>query len=110
MQALPFPAKSLGYAQFAAGGVDASTLVSTATFGGQPGAGIPPGTTHILIQPAAQAIRFRDDGTAPTTTVGYPIAVGTEFIYAGSAMSQLRLISQAAGAVVNLVAFGSGPF
>jgi hypothetical protein len=110
MQALPFPSKSLGYAQFAAGGVDASTLVSTATFGGQPGAGIPPGTTHLLITPAAQAIRWRDDGTAPTTAVGYPLAVAAELIYSGSNMGNLRLISQVAGAVVNIVAFGSGPF
>jgi len=110
MQSLPFPAKSLGYAQFAAGGVDASTLVSTATFGTSAVAGIPSGTTHLLITCAAQAIRWRDDGTAPTAAIGYPLAIGTELVYAGSAMGQLRLISQAAGAVVNIVAYGSGPF
>ena len=108
MNALPFPCKSLGYAQFAAGGVDASTLVSTATFGSNP-AGIPNGTTHILITCAAQAIRWRDDGTAPTTAVGYPLAVGTELVYAGSGLAQLRLIAQSAGAVVNMAAYGSGP-
>lgn len=97
--------KALGYAQFAAGGVDTSTLVSTATFGGQAAAGIPNGTTKLLIQCAAQAIRWRDDGTAPTAAVGYPLAVGVDFVFTGN-FANLRLIAQSAGAVVNLVAYG----
>jgi hypothetical protein len=96
--------KALGYAQFAAGGVDTSTLVSTAQFAGA-AAGIPNGTAKLLITVAAQAIRWRDDGTAPTTAVGYPLAVGTELVFTGN-FSQLRLISQVAGAVVNMVAYG----
>jgi hypothetical protein len=108
MNALPFPCKSLGYAQFAAGGVDTSTLVSTATFGSNP-VGIPIGTTFLLITCAAQAIRWRDDDTAPTAAVGYPLAVGTELVYSAGALPQLRLIAQVAGAVVNMVAYGSGP-
>lgn len=97
--------RTLGYAQFAAGAVDSSTLVSTATFGGQPAAGIPNGTQKLLIQCAAQAIRWRDDGTAPTAAVGYPIAVGVDFVFTGN-FANLRLIAQTAGAVVNLVAYG----
>jgi hypothetical protein len=97
--------KALGYAQFAAGGVDASTLVSTATFGSAAGAGIPNGTQRILIQCAAQAIRWRDDGTAPTAAVGYPLAVGVDLVFTGN-FANLRLIAQVAGAIVNLVAYG----
>jgi hypothetical protein len=96
--------KALGYAQFAAGGVDASTLVSTAQFGGA-AAGIPSGTTKLLIQCAAQAIRWRDDGTAPTAAVGYPLATGVDLVFTGD-FTRLRLIAQVAGAVVNLVAYG----
>ncbi len=105
MQAGYLANKSLGYAQFAAGGVDTATLVSSATFGGQPAAGIPNGTTKLLIQCAAQAIRWRDDGTAPTSSVGYPLATGVDLVFTGN-FAQLRLIAQSAGAVVNMVAYG----
>lgn len=98
--------KDLGYAQFAAGAVDASTLVSTATFGGKP-AGIPIGTQTLLIVPEAQAIRWRSDGIAPTTTVGYPLAVGSELRFTIAQIPQLRIISQTAGAIVNMYALGS---
>ena len=110
MNALPFPCKSLGHAQIAAGGVDSSTLVSTATFGASAVAGLPLGTTFLLITVTAQAVRWRDDGTAPTTAVGYPLPVNTELVYSGTGMGQLRLIGQVAGAIVNMAAFGSGPF
>lgn len=92
----------LGYAQ--SGAVDASTLISSLAFGSNP-AGIPAGTTLIIIQPQTQAIRWRDDGTAPTAAVGYPLAVGAELRYTGRGMSALRVISQSAGAIVNCVAF-----
>ncbi len=99
--------KPLGYAQSAA--VDASTLISALTFStpgiASPAAGIPPGTQLILIQPQTQAIRWRDDGVAPTAAVGYPLAVGAELRYTG-AHAALRVISQTAGAIVNVVAYG----
>lgn len=106
MQAGFVAGKALGHAQSAA--VDASTLISSLTFGSNAGAGIPVGTTDLLIQPQAQAIRWRDDGTAPTATVGYPLAVGAELRYNGQNLAALRVISQAAGAVVNVAAYGTG--
>lgn len=95
--------KPLGYAQAAAGAVDSSTLVSTLSFNGV--AGIPLGTQLLLITPEAQAIRWRDDGTAPTATVGYPLAAGSELRYTGNP-ANLRVISQTAGAILNVVAYG----
>ena len=56
--------RALGYAQ--SGAVDASTLISSLTFGSAAGAGIPNGTSLLLINPQTQAIRWRDDGVAPT--------------------------------------------
>lgn len=97
--------KALGYAQFAAGGVDTSTLASSATFGSASTAGIPNGTTKLLIQCAAQAIRWRDDGVAPTAAIGYPLAVGVDYVFTGN-LTALRFIAQTAGAVVNMVAYG----
>lgn len=106
MQAGYVADKSLGYAQTAAGAIDASTLVSSLTFGSAGAAGIPAGTQLLLIQPAAQAIRWRDDGTAPTVAVGYPLAVGAELRYTGSNLANLRVIAQTAGAILNVVAYG----
>lgn len=106
MQAGYVADKSLGYAQ--SGVVDASTLINSLTFGTGATAGIPSGTHTILITPQAQAIRWRDDGGVPTAAVGYPVAVGAELRYTGSNLANLRVIGQAASAIVNCVAYGSG--
>lgn len=94
---------TLGYAQSTA--VDASTLISSLTFGSAAAAGIPVGTLLLIIQPQTQAIRWRDDGVVPTATVGYPLAVGAELRYTGNGRNQLRVISQVAGAIVNVLAY-----
>lgn len=104
MQAGYVAEKSLGYAQ--SGAVDAATLISSLTFGAGP-AGIPAGTQMLLLQPQAQAIRWRDDGIDPTAAIGYPIAVGAELRYTGQ-FARLKVISQVAGAIVNCLAYGTG--
>jgi len=106
MQAGYVADKSLGYAQ--SGAVDASTLISSLTFGNAAAVGIPVGAHTLLIQPQTQAIRWRDDGVVPTATVGYPLAVGAELRYTGQNINALRVISQAAGAIVNVIALGTG--
>lgn len=106
MQAGYVADKALGHAQSAA--VDAPTLVSSLIFGTGAVAGIPSGTQMLLIQPQAQAIRWRDDGGVPTAAVGYPLAAGAELRYTGSGFAQLRVISQVAGAIINCVAYGTG--
>lgn len=94
--------KPLGYQQVT--GIDAAvTLKSKLT-----PASIPPGTSVIVIIPEAQAIRWRDDAVAPTAAVGQPLAVGVELRYSCRAMDQLQVISQAAGAILNCVFYGSG--
>lgn len=90
----------LGYRQFTAGQIDASTLM-TAVVGGAPN-----GWTQILIVPETQAIRWRDDGTAPTTTVGQPLPVGSELRYTARGNRDLRFIGQAVNAVLNLTFYG----
>jgi hypothetical protein len=96
--------KPLGYGQFAAASIDASTLLSTITVGGV--AGIPEGTAMVRIVPEAQAIRWRDDGTAPTTAIGQPLAVGAELIYTGNGLKNFRVIGQVANAVLNVTFYG----
>jgi hypothetical protein len=65
------------------------------------------GITLVLVTPQTQAIRWRDDGTAPTATVGYPLAVGAELRYTGQGISALQFISQTAGAIINVAVYGA---
>lgn len=84
-----------------------STVTTSKNIGAQaPGAVIPPGTTRILITCETQAVRIRDDGTAPTATTGWPIAVGTTFEYTAKQMGQLAVIEQTPSAVVHVWCFG----
>lgn len=56
--------------------------------------------TYAVIQAEAQALRWRDDGTDPTTSVGMVIPAGGELRYDGD-LKNLRLINAAAGAICN---------
>jgi hypothetical protein len=60
------------------------------------------GTPRIaIITPETQAVRWRDDGVAPTTSVGMPLAAGVTLQYDGD-LSQIRFIEQTAGAKLNI--------
>ena len=48
-----------------------------------------------------QAVRWRDDGNAPTATVGMPLAVGTELTYDGG-LGEIQFIEQTASAKLNV--------
>lgn len=92
------PLTALGYCQIAS--IDASTALSACA------GGVPTGANFAVIQPEAQAIRYRDDGTAPTTTVGYPVAVGASFTRSGN-LSNVRVISATSGAKLNVLFYRS---
>jgi hypothetical protein len=78
----------LGYQQI--------TSLSSAT-----GLTIPQGTTLALIVPETQNVRWRDDGTNPTASVGMPIFVGASLSYDGD-LSRIRFIESTAGATLNI--------
>lgn len=63
---------------------------------------VPAEARYARISPQTQAVRWRDDGTNPTATVGMPLAVGAELIYSGNLRS-LKFFEQAASAVLNIV-------
>lgn len=92
--------KDLGYVK--SGLVDSATTIASLF----PGGVLPRGTALITVIPEVQAVRWRSDGTAPTATVGYPLAVGAELRYTAAQASQLSFISQTAGALLNVYAFG----
>lgn len=87
------PIAPLGYCQITS--ISAAKLLSSCS------GGIPAGANAVVLEAEAQAIRYRDDGTAPTATVGMPIAVGGTIFYPGT-LSTLRVIEQTSGAIVNV--------
>jgi hypothetical protein len=62
---------------------------------------VPSGATLALIVPETQNVRWRDDGTAPTASVGMPIFVGASLSYDGD-LNRIRFIQQAASATLNV--------
>jgi hypothetical protein len=54
-----------------------------------------------IIIAQTQAVRWRDDGVAPSATVGMPLAVGVSFIYDGD-LTKIRFFEQAASAALNV--------
>jgi hypothetical protein len=63
---------------------------------------IPDNASSALIQCEAQPVRWRDDGTDPTSTVGMMMAVGDLLQYDGTKMSTLKFIETAVGAKLNI--------
>lgn len=69
---------------------------------------VPAGTTMCLVIPQTQAVRWRDDGTDPSATVGQPLGVGSELVYTAGSLPRLKFIQQAASATINVTYYGSG--
>lgn len=67
---------------------------------------IPAGTALILVTPETQAVRWRADGTNPTASVGYPLAIGVEAQFTLKQLAGLKFIEQTAGAKINIYFFG----
>lgn len=63
---------------------------------------VPLGARIAYIQPQTAAVRWRDDGTAPTATIGQPLAVAATLEYSGS-LANIRFIEVSAGAILNIV-------
>lgn len=62
---------------------------------------VPAGAVFAVFTPEAQAIRYRDDGIAPTALVGMPVAVGVSVQYTAT-LSKVQFIEQTAGAKLNV--------
>lgn len=54
-----------------------------------------------LIIAETQGVRWRDDGTAPTASVGMPLSPGIPLQYDGD-LNKIRFIEQAASAKLNI--------
>lgn len=62
---------------------------------------VPVGATMALVAPDTQNVRWRDDGTNPTASVGMPLVVGTTLNYDGD-LNRIRFIETTASAVLNV--------
>lgn len=67
---------------------------------------VPEGATYALVSPAAQAVRWRDDGVAPTAAVGMPLPVGAVQQFSGPSLAAVRFIEQTAAAALNVSYYG----
>lgn len=83
---------SLGYQQI--------TSLSSAT-----SLTVPAGAAYAIIQAESQAVRWRDDGTNPTSTVGMRIPVGSELQFDGQ-LATIKFIEEAASAKLNISYYG----
>jgi hypothetical protein len=68
---------------------------------GATGLTVPQGATMAVITPLTQGVRWRDDGTAPTASVGMPLAAGAYMNYDGD-LNRVKFIEQTASAELNI--------
>lgn len=62
---------------------------------------VPQGAKIVLVQAESQTVRWRDDGTSPTASVGTRLLVNTDMLYIGD-LTTIKFIGEAAGAKLNL--------
>lgn len=62
---------------------------------------IPGGATYVVLTPETSGLRWRDDGTNPTATVGMPVAAGGTLTYDGD-LTKLKVVSQSGTSTVNI--------
>jgi len=84
---------ALGYCQLTS--ISSATPLSSCTNG------IPAGTGFIEVCVETANVRYRDDGTNPTASVGMPVASGTCFPYA-AAIGAIAFIAQSGSPIVNV--------
>lgn len=90
---------SLGYSQLTSLG--SSTLISSVT------GGIPAGTDTVVLQAETQNVRYRDDGSAPTASVGMILVAGTMYEFSVSQIAAMRVIEVTASAKLNITFYGT---
>ena len=65
------------------------------------------GVNRVLVHVEGQAVRWRDDGTAPDASIGMRLDVGETLDYDADGLSALRFIEEVAGATLNVTSLGS---
>jgi hypothetical protein len=94
-QTIPgLPLVVLGYCQLSP---TASTALSSCS------GGIPALANAVVVRTEGQPVRYRDDGTAPTATVGQPILVADPPLFYQGNLAALRFIQTASSATLDVL-------
>lgn len=88
MATAPFHLQPKGYQQI-------TSLSSAATLT------VPDGANFCVFDCESQSVRWRDDGTAPTASVGMQLPTATSFSYDGD-LTAIQFIQTAASAKLNV--------
>lgn len=83
----------LGCGQLAS--LSSATLLSSVT------GGIPNGTTFVFLTIETEPVRMRDDGVAPTGSIGLLLPVGGPWPYSSTTMANLQFIQTTSSAVID---------
>ena len=99
--------RPMGYAQYTSVSAStASTLNTAPTTGVALSSFTPPNMPRIAVIVAeTQGYRYRDDGTAPTSSLGIPVSSGVVMVYDGQ-LETLQMIDQVAGGLINVAYYG----
>lgn len=87
----------LGYQQITGLSVAKGLTVPTI----DPNTGLTVKANFALITPDTNGVRWRDDGTNPTASIGMPLAAGVTLQYDGD-LSKIKFIESTASAVLNV--------
>lgn len=86
-----------GYQQIV--GPATSTALTVPTRSSQTGVAGTPTVAVIVVE--SQTVRWRDDGVAPTASIGMPIYPGGVLVYDGD-LTRIRFIQSSASATINV--------
>ena len=62
---------------------------------------VPTGAHFAIIQAEAQNVRWRDDGTDPTASVGMLLVADQDIFYSGN-LNNIRFFEASSGAILNV--------
>jgi hypothetical protein len=62
---------------------------------------IPGAAKYAFVTVSGANVRYRDDGTAPTSSLGMPVPVGSQLQYSGT-LSAIEFIQESTGAVLDI--------
>ena len=91
----PLPMKAVSQTLTVKGYQQITSLSAAATLT------VPNGATVAVIQTEAQNVRWRDDGTSPTASIGMLLNTGQELVYDGN-LAAIKFIEVTASAKLNV--------
>lgn len=66
-----------------------------------------PGTERVILQCETQNVRYRDDGTDPTASVGLILVALTMYEFSIAQIARMKFIETAASAKLNIASYGT---